>query len=79
MDSDVAISVEGVSKRFRLRHRGTPLLKSVVMDAFKGRGRGQELWALRDVSFAVRKGRTLGIIGANGRGRARSGLAGRDG
>ena len=70
MENDVAISVEGVSKRFRLRHRGTPLLKSVVMDMLKGRSQAQELWALRDVSFTVRKGKTLGIIGANGAGKS---------
>ncbi len=70
MDNDIAIDVEGVSKRFRLRHRGTPSLKSLVLDLFKGRSPAQELWALRDLTFAVRKGRTLGIIGANGAGKS---------
>jgi len=70
MDNDVAIKVEGVSKRFRLRHRGTPSLKSLVLDLFKGRSPAQELWALRDLDFSVRKGRTLGIIGANGAGKS---------
>lgn len=70
MDTDIAIAVDGVSKRFRLRHRGTQSLKSAALDLFRKRGEAHELWALRDVSFSVRKGRTLGIIGANGAGKS---------
>ena len=71
MDADVAIAVEGVSKRFRLRHRGTQSLKALVLDVLRRPGgEARELWALQDLSFQVRRGRTLGIIGANGAGKS---------
>lgn len=69
--SDTVITVEHVSKRFRLRHKATRTLKSEVMDLLRrGGGAARELWALQDVSFSVRQGRTLGIIGANGAGKS---------
>jgi ABC-type polysaccharide/polyol phosphate transport system ATPase subunit len=70
MDNDIAIHVEGVSKRFRLRQRGSASLKSLALEVLRGRGGRQELWALREVSFDVPRGRTLGIIGANGAGKS---------
>ncbi len=70
MDNNVAISVEGVSKRFRLRHRGTQSLKSFALELFRRGGESHDLWALRNVGFSVQKGRTLGIIGANGAGKS---------
>lgn len=63
-----AIIVEGVSKRFRLFHERNQTLKSAVM-----RGRrvvADDFWALRDVSFEVPRGQTLGLIGRNGSGKS---------
>ncbi len=71
MTDNVAIKVQGVSKRFRLRHSATRTLKSVVMDLLRKGGRGtRELWALKGIDFEVRRGSTLGIIGANGAGKS---------
>lgn len=71
MNSDIAIQVDGVGKRFRLRHAGTRTMKSAVLDML-GRGdrSARELWALKDISFAVTRGKTLGLIGANGAGKS---------
>lgn len=63
-----AIIVEGVSKKFRLFHERNQTLKSAVM-----RGRrvvADDFWALRDVSFEVPRGQTLGLIGRNGSGKS---------
>ena len=64
--------VESVSKRFKV-HRNRPVtLKESVIRWLKGRrdDKTTTLWALRDVSFSVEQGRTLGIIGHNGAGKS---------
>ena len=65
-----AITLENVSKLFRLRGSGTRSLKSAAMDLFRGRRSGSWLHALRDASISVAAGETLGIIGANGAGKS---------
>ncbi len=70
--SDIAVAVRGVSKRFRL-HRGREVF--TVKDLFVRGGRGglftgEELWALRDVTVALPRGRMVGIVGSNGSGKS---------
>jgi len=64
----IAVSVDHVSKKFRLYHERNQTLKSAVM---RGRtSRHDEFWALKDVTFDVEAGQTYGIIGSNGSGKS---------
>lgn len=71
MDKEKTIIVDSMGKRFRLRAGGTRTLKSTVLDAIgMRRGKKEDFWALKDISFHVCKGETLGIIGSNGAGKS---------
>jgi lipopolysaccharide transport system ATP-binding protein len=74
----VAIEAHELSKRYRIGQMqaayGT-LRDSLAHTAARLAGREsesarQEIWALRDVSFAVREGEVLGVIGRNGAGKS---------
>ncbi len=62
------ISCESVGKLYHMYDRPADRLRQVFL-----RGRRQlfrEFWALRDVSFEVRRGEALGVIGRNGSGKS---------
>jgi ABC-2 type transport system ATP-binding protein len=63
-----AVDVQQVSKRFRLYHEKYTSLKEKVIHA--GRIPFEDLWALNDVSFEVKEGETVGILGRNGSGKS---------
>ncbi|MGH8995591.1 MAG: ABC transporter ATP-binding protein [Acidimicrobiales bacterium] len=66
--SEVAVDIQGVSKRFRLYHQKYTSLKERVIHA--GRSPYTDLWALRDIDFQVNEGDTVGILGRNGSGKS---------
>lgn len=72
MIEDIAISVKDVSKSFRLPHEQHSGLKQFVINAFRRkRLRGYEnQHVLKGVSFEVKKGEFLGIVGRNGSGKS---------
>ena len=65
----IAIEATGVSKKYELQRYRTILLKDVAKLAL-GQAERDVFWALRNVSFTVRKGETVGFIGANGAGKS---------
>jgi ABC-type polysaccharide/polyol phosphate transport system ATPase subunit len=65
--SGPAIEVEGIGKRFR-RYRKRP--SSIKARIGGGRSQAEDFWALKDVSFEVPEGSTMGLIGPNGSGKS---------
>ncbi|MEB3188942.1 MAG: ABC transporter ATP-binding protein [Snowella sp.] len=74
-DEEVLISVQGVSKKFcrslkRSLWYGLQDIGSELMGGASRQGlRPDEFWALRDISFELRRGECLGLIGRNGAGK----------
>lgn len=64
----IAISVQSVSKMYRLHHERNQYLKSAVLRG--RRARYEEFWAVDDVSFEIPEGSSFGIIGSNGSGKS---------
>ena len=76
MSSEIAIKVEGLSKCYQIYDQPRDRLKQFILPRLQ-RLVGQtpkqyfrEFWALKDVSFEVKKGETVGIIGRNGSGKS---------
>lgn len=76
MSSDIAIRVQNLCKCYEIYDTPRDRLKQFVLPKVK-RAFGQEsnnyyreFWALKDVSFEVKRGETVGIIGRNGSGKS---------
>jgi lipopolysaccharide transport system ATP-binding protein len=68
MHSDIAISVKNLTKTYRIfGHPGDRIKQALTLGHMKFH---REFTALRDVSFEIKKGETVGIIGRNGSGKS---------
>ncbi len=68
MDRETAISVSHVSKSFRIFLDKGVYLKERVL--FRSRNRYEDRKVLKDISFQVRKGEAIGLVGENGCGKS---------
>ena len=64
------IEVDHVTMRFRMNSDRIMSLKEFVTTALRGKLDYKEFTALDDVSFTVKRGETLGLIGRNGAGKS---------
>lgn len=76
MSNDIAIRVERLSKCYQIYDTPRDRLKQFVMPPMQRliglspQKYHREFWALKDISFEVKKGDTVGIVGRNGSGKS---------
>jgi lipopolysaccharide transport system ATP-binding protein len=69
--SDVVISAESISKSYKLYHKPSTIQEA--FSSFFGKKKAPEkevFWALKEVSFELKQGDVLGIVGKNGAGKS---------
>lgn len=76
MSSEPAIQIEHLSKCYHIYDQPSARLKQSMMGRLgrilntKPRQYYRDFWALRDVSFKIERGQTVGIVGRNGSGKS---------
>ena len=64
------IKAENVSVKYLMAYDRIKSMKEYLVQLVKGNIQYEEFWALQDISFEVKKGEVLGIIGHNGAGKS---------
>ena len=69
-DQPVIVNADHVSMRFNLAQEKTETLKEYLVKMLRGKLLFNEFYALKDVSFQVRRGEAVALIGRNGSGKS---------
>jgi ABC-type polysaccharide/polyol phosphate transport system ATPase subunit len=67
------LEIQNISKRYRIEHlsRTYPTFREKILQTFQRNAHEtEEFWALKEVSFKVNAGESIGIIGRNGAGKS---------
>lgn len=70
MENNVIITVDNVSMKFNLASEKFDNIKEYFIKTMKRQVSFNEFWAVQDVSFEVKRGESIGLIGLNGSGKS---------
>ncbi len=70
VEQPLMVKLENVGKSFRRFERQPFLLRNILLHLIRRAQKPKEFWPLREVSFDIRRGETVGVIGQNGSGKS---------
>lgn len=70
LEDNILACAKNVGMKFRLREKRADTLKERFVALFRGENKHKDLVVLKDISFEIKRGESLGVIGHNGAGKS---------